>query len=99
AGEVWEAGSGPIVICEVATNSYCSNYGTGPEIGEDPFDGDGMFYCSSKISSKDVPDGTSQTLAIGERAGLFAQAPWPGAISGGAIRTRGGVPSGGGDDT
>ena len=39
-------------------------YGT----GEPGSDGDGMFFRNSKVTVKDITDGTSKTLAVGENA-------------------------------
>src|SRR5262249_51858449 len=62
-------------------------YGSGKgEIGERPGAGNGVFFRNSAVGISDIPDGTSTTLAIGERAALFARSPWAGAINGGTIR-------------
>jgi prepilin-type N-terminal cleavage/methylation domain-containing protein len=74
-------------VAQAATNSYAASFGTGGEIGERPFNGNGLFYANSKITIKDVTDGLSNTLAIGERGALFLQTPWVGAISNGIVRT------------
>src|SRR5207237_9194770 len=39
-----------------------------------------------KVRMAEVTDGTSNTLAIGERASLFTQAPWVGAVNFGTTR-------------
>jgi prepilin-type N-terminal cleavage/methylation domain-containing protein len=78
---------------DAATNSYAANYGAGLlEIGERPAWGNGMFFRNSRIRIADVTDGTSNTLALGERAALVMQTPWAGAINGGAARTTPGAP-------
>jgi type II secretory pathway pseudopilin PulG len=74
-------------VAQAATNSYAANFGTGGEIGERPFNGTGMFAANSHVTIKDVTDGLSHTLAIGERGALFLQTPWVGAISNGIVRT------------
>ncbi len=74
-------------ICEVATNSYTANYGTGKELGEHPDDGNGVFFRNSQITIRDIRDGVTNTIAIGERAAAFAQSPWAGAVSCGIIKT------------
>ena len=74
-------------ICKVATNSYTACWGTGGGVGEQPENGNGMFYRNSKTRFDDVTDGLSNTLAIGERGAAMCQAPWAGAISNGTART------------
>jgi prepilin-type N-terminal cleavage/methylation domain-containing protein len=81
-----DEGANGYPIAECATNSYAANYGTGPEIGEHPANGNGLFFRNSKISTRDVSDGLGHTLAIGERGAVFAQAPWAGAVSRGIIQ-------------
>jgi prepilin-type N-terminal cleavage/methylation domain-containing protein len=80
-------------LMAAASTSYTANYGAGRgEIGEKPNQGNGVFFRNSAISIKDITDGSSTTLAIGERASLFAQAPWVGAINGGTIRVNPNAP-------
>src|SRR5262249_36638213 len=80
-------------LVDAATNSYAANFGTGGEIGELPEFGNGTFYRNSKIKlMREIPDGGSYTLAIGERASLFLRTPWAGAVSGGTVRTTAGAP-------
>jgi len=68
-----------------ATNSYAACFGTGGEMGEHPFLSDGMFYCNSRVTVKDVTDGLSTTLALGERACWLCRSPWVGAVSSGMV--------------
>ena len=77
---------------DAATNSYAACFGSWAPIGEVPDDGTGLFYRNSQVRIKDIPDGTSTTLAIGERAALFVRTPWVGAISGGLVQTTPGAP-------
>jgi prepilin-type processing-associated H-X9-DG protein len=56
-------------------------------IGELPSLGNGMFYMNSRVRSADITDGLSHTLAVGERASLFCQAPWAGCVSRTVIQT------------
>lgn len=74
-------------LCQAATNSYAACYGHGGAIGEHPTTGNGIFYRNSHTRVADIRDGTSHTIAIGERAALFCQAPWAGVPSDGTIRT------------
>ncbi|MFL5331339.1 MAG: DUF1559 domain-containing protein [Gemmataceae bacterium] len=74
-------------ISEFATTSYASCYGTGGSIGEYPASGDGIFYRNSNTRIGDIVDGTSTTLALGERGSLFCQTSWVGCIDEGTVRT------------
>ena len=65
-------------VCELATANYIGVFG----VGEPGVDGDGMFFRNSAIRTKDLLDGASNTLAVGERASSLAQATWVGAVTG-----------------
>jgi prepilin-type N-terminal cleavage/methylation domain-containing protein/prepilin-type processing-associated H-X9-DG protein len=45
--------------------------------------GAGMFYRNSNISSANVTDGLSNTIAVGERSSKHAPSTWTGAVAGG----------------
>jgi prepilin-type N-terminal cleavage/methylation domain-containing protein/prepilin-type processing-associated H-X9-DG protein len=79
-------------LAVAATNSYAACYGAGGLINTQPDAGDGMFFRNSKTAFKTITDGTSLTLAIGERSALFAQTPWAGVMSAGTTRTTPGAP-------
>jgi prepilin-type processing-associated H-X9-DG protein len=81
-----------IYIADAATNSYAACYGAGGLIGSQPDKGNGAFFRNSRIRNTDVADGMSRTIAIGERAALFVQAPWAGVMSNGTTRTTPGAP-------
>jgi prepilin-type N-terminal cleavage/methylation domain-containing protein/prepilin-type processing-associated H-X9-DG protein len=70
---------------DAATNSYAACYADWWQIYEAP--GSGMFCKNSATTVADVADGTSFTLAVGERAALFCQTPWAGVFSRGTART------------
>jgi prepilin-type N-terminal cleavage/methylation domain-containing protein len=72
-------------ICDAATNSYAACYGDWGPVLETP--GSGMFYRNSQVCFRNIIDGSSNTLAVGERAALFTQTPWAGAVSGGSCVT------------
>jgi prepilin-type N-terminal cleavage/methylation domain-containing protein/prepilin-type processing-associated H-X9-DG protein len=76
--QVWQAkrpdGS---PICEVAESNYVAMFGT----TEPGVDGDGMFFRNSKIGFKDITDGTSSTIAAGERSHELGRATWVGSVT------------------
>jgi prepilin-type N-terminal cleavage/methylation domain-containing protein len=74
-------------LAQAATNSYAACFGFGGPIGEVADSGTGVFYRNSKTRFEDIRDGTATTLAVGERAALFCQSPWAGAITTGTVRT------------
>jgi prepilin-type N-terminal cleavage/methylation domain-containing protein len=81
--QAYSSGEG---LADAATNSYAACYGLGQFLQFQPEEGNGIFYRNSRTRVADVLDGTSNTLAIGERAALFTQTPWAGAMSDGSAR-------------
>ena len=73
-------------LAQFATNSYAACYGTGGSIGELPAKGDGIFFRNSKTAISEITDGSSTTIAIGERGSILCQASWIGAVSEGTVR-------------
>jgi prepilin-type processing-associated H-X9-DG protein/prepilin-type N-terminal cleavage/methylation domain-containing protein len=68
-------------ICQVATANYVGVYGT-----SDPgIDGDGIFFRDGNVGLRDITDGSSQTLAVGERSQKFGQATWAGSVTGAVL--------------
>ena len=65
----------------VAPSNYVGVYGT-----SDPgIDGDGLFFRNSAVAYRDISDGLSQTLAVGERGHRLGQATWTGSITGAVL--------------
>jgi prepilin-type processing-associated H-X9-DG protein len=79
-------------LAQAATNSYAACHGIGVDLDEELDDFNGMFSRNSKVRFADVTDGTSNTIAIGERGSLFSQTPWAGAVTLGATRITPGAP-------
>jgi prepilin-type N-terminal cleavage/methylation domain-containing protein/prepilin-type processing-associated H-X9-DG protein len=74
-------------IARAATNSYAACYGVSTILFAQPEAGDGLFYRNSKIRLEQITDGTSTTLAIGERGTILVQTPWAGVMTHGTART------------
>jgi prepilin-type N-terminal cleavage/methylation domain-containing protein/prepilin-type processing-associated H-X9-DG protein len=60
------------------TNSYAACYGAGLEIDDQPDSGNGLFRRNSGVRVADVLDGTSSTIALGERGACLVKTPWVG---------------------
>jgi prepilin-type N-terminal cleavage/methylation domain-containing protein/prepilin-type processing-associated H-X9-DG protein len=73
------------LVAEAAPTSYAATYGSG-ELDEVPGPLEGVFYRNSHIRLSDITDGTSTTILIGDRAWMYAMAPWAGAVSTGLVR-------------
>jgi prepilin-type N-terminal cleavage/methylation domain-containing protein/prepilin-type processing-associated H-X9-DG protein len=65
-------------ICQVASSNYVAMYGN----GEPGPDGDGCFFRNSAVALRDITDGTSQTIALGERSHRLGEATWVGSVTG-----------------
>lgn len=74
------------------TNSYTACFGAYGLLNTAPDAGSGLFQRNSGHRLGDVLDGTSQTIAIGERGANLAQAPWAGVVTSGTCRTTVGAP-------
>jgi prepilin-type N-terminal cleavage/methylation domain-containing protein len=73
----WRADGTP--VGQFYTNSYAACYGAGLEIDDQPDSGNGLFRRNAVVRLDDVRDGTSQTIAIGERGACLVRTPWVGA--------------------
>jgi prepilin-type N-terminal cleavage/methylation domain-containing protein/prepilin-type processing-associated H-X9-DG protein len=68
-------------VTTVAHGNYVAVFGSN-EIEDNPGLGNGMFYRNSRIRFGDLTDGTSHTLAVGERSSNLAKATWTGSVTG-----------------
>ena len=65
-------------ICDVASANYVGMFGS----GEPGIDGNGLFFRNSHVRFRDITDGSSHTIAVGERSHLLGEATWVGSITG-----------------
>jgi len=87
---MWNSSGAP--IGDVATNSYAACYGVLGRIDQWPDKGTGLFGRNTRFRIKDVEDGLSSTLALGERACWLVQTPWAGVLTNAAVTTMPGAP-------
>jgi prepilin-type processing-associated H-X9-DG protein/prepilin-type N-terminal cleavage/methylation domain-containing protein len=72
-------GQGSALVSDVAAGQYVGVAGQfEPE--EFPAQNNGVFYRNSRIGFRDITDGTSTTLMVGERSQNVADATWVGMI-------------------
>jgi len=69
------------VSLAVARSNYSGVFGT-LEVNEDPERGNGTFFADSQIGFRQIRDGSSNTMMIGERRNDLGAVTWTGAISG-----------------
>jgi prepilin-type N-terminal cleavage/methylation domain-containing protein/prepilin-type processing-associated H-X9-DG protein len=69
-------------VYTVGTGNYVGMYGTG-EIGWAPGRGNGIFFRNSKVGFQEMTDGSSQTIAVGERSHNLSYVTWTGRAVGG----------------
>jgi prepilin-type N-terminal cleavage/methylation domain-containing protein/prepilin-type processing-associated H-X9-DG protein len=78
-------------ICDVASSNYVGCFGKGDPSSLFPYsptdgppgrdNGEGLFIRNRSIRIAAITDGTSQTLAVGEKSQNLARATWTGAVT------------------
>ena len=79
-----EGGPGPLAddgdkLFRISKSNYVAMFGTF-ELEDAPYSGDGMYYGNSKLKFRDVTDGLSNTIMVGERSGQLGSSLWQGNI-------------------
>lgn len=70
---------GPEKLFRLSKSNLVGMFGTF-ELEDAPYNGNGMFYGNSRIRFRDVTDGLSNTLMIGERGSRLGGSLWQGNI-------------------
>ena len=71
------AGNPTAAICQVASANYVGVFG----VTEPGVDGEGVFFRNSEVALRDVTDGASSTLLVGERSYRWSDSTWVGAVT------------------
>ena len=66
-------------LFRIAKANYVGVFGT-LEIGENPYNGDGVFFGNSAIRARDIVDGLSNTMIVGERSSRLGGSVWHGVV-------------------
>jgi prepilin-type N-terminal cleavage/methylation domain-containing protein/prepilin-type processing-associated H-X9-DG protein len=82
-------------ICDVASSNYVGCVGKGDPSSLYPYsptdnppgrdNGNGLFFRNRSVRIAEITDGTSQTIAVGERSQNLARATWTGAVTHAAV--------------
>jgi prepilin-type processing-associated H-X9-DG protein/prepilin-type N-terminal cleavage/methylation domain-containing protein len=72
-------GTGKVLLADLSAGQYVASAGQ-LEPGEYPDTNNGVFYRNSRNGVRDITDGSSTTLMVGERSRNVADATWVGAV-------------------
>jgi prepilin-type N-terminal cleavage/methylation domain-containing protein/prepilin-type processing-associated H-X9-DG protein len=69
----------------VAYGSYVGMNGAPDGVTSDAYDNNGAFIRNMRLAIKDITDGTSTTIFVGERCAAMSLTSWVGAVQGGVV--------------
>ena len=72
------------LIARVASSNYAGVFGYG-SVTMNPGKGTGILYRNSSVKIRDITDGTSNTLAVGERTHDLTESTWYAALPGATV--------------
>jgi prepilin-type N-terminal cleavage/methylation domain-containing protein len=78
-----DANGNPLVM--VAHSNYVGMNGAPNGVTSDAFDNNGAFIRNTRLQMKDITDGLSNTLFIGERCTNMSNTTWVGAVQGAVV--------------
>ena len=78
--------SGTVLVTDLSAGQYVGSAGQ-LEPSEFPASNNGIYYRNSRVGIRDVADGSSTTLLVGERSRNLADATWVGVIPGARVCT------------
>jgi len=70
-----------VPLGQIGKSNYVGVFGT-IEVDDAPAAGDGMFFRASRLGMKDMIDGSSKTLFVGERHSRLGGSTWTGVVTG-----------------
>ena len=86
----WKTGTFTVVdasgnpICDVARGNYVAMNGI-LGVSDDSFDNNGVFLRNKAMKFRDITDGLSNTVFIGERCSRMSDTTWTGAVMNGIV--------------
>ena len=86
----WKTGTFTVVnasgnpICDVARGNYVAMNGV-LGVSSDAFDNNGVFLRNKSMKFRDIIDGLSNTLFVGERCSSMSDTTWTGAVTNGVV--------------
>ncbi len=80
-------------LTDASSPSYAACFGQAGDPTDDPEAGDGLFVRNLARRIAEVTDGTSATIALGDRGSILSRAPWAGVINGAALFVTPGIAS------
>ena len=69
------------ILLHAARSNYVGVFGP-HEVHDHPDEGEGVFFLNSRVRFRDVKDGLSKTIFVGERSSRLGYSTWPGVIEG-----------------